>query len=218
MHISGLYSIVAIGIASNLDNAGVGIAYGVRRISIPWTRNLVIAVISFFATAAAGLLGSTVTAWLPPRAATWIGTVVIIAVGVWVLMQPFYAKRLQTQAAHGSQPFHDSPDEQEHSGSFITNILRNPEAADRNKNLHISYGEAAILGVALAMNALAGGFDAGITKLDVWWTSVSVGLFSFILLGLAAFAGRRYAADRLGERATIAAGILLILVGIHQMF
>lgn len=206
MHISGLTSIIAIGIASNLDNAGVGIAYGVRRIRIPSLQNLAIAMISFLATLVAGLFGNAVTAWLSPRVGTWIGTVVIVAVGVWVLMQPFLARRPK------------KPKESAHSSSFITNILRNPEEADRNKNQAIGFGEAMILGIALAMNALAGGFDAGITKLDVVWTAISVGLFSFVLLGLADFAGRRYAADQLGEKATIAAGILLIIVGIHQMF
>ncbi|WDL97983.1 sporulation membrane protein YtaF [Alicyclobacillus sp. ALC3] len=203
MHLTALTSIIAIGIASNLDNAGVGIAYGVRRIRIPWPQNLVIAVISFVATLAAGLFGNAVTTWLSPLVANLIGTVVIVCVGVWVLMQPFIA--------------HRAPKPKQKNSSFITDILRNPEAADRNNNQAIGFGEAMILGVALAMNALAGGFDAGITKLDVLWTSVSVGVFSFALLGLAAFSGRRYAAETLGEKATIAAGILLILVGIHQL-
>lgn len=202
MHLVGLTSIVAIGIASNLDNAGVGIAYGVRRIHIPWVQNLVITVISFVATLFAGLFGHFITTWVSRSVGTWIGTIVIVAVGVWVLSQPFIAHR---------------PRPEKERGGFITAILRNPEEADRNRNQAIGLGESFILGIALAMNALAGGFDAGITKLDVLWTSVSVGLFSFILLGLAAFAGERYAAERLGEKATIAAGILLILVGIHQM-
>lgn len=205
MHFTGLSSIIAIGIASNLDNAGVGIAYGVRKIRIPWPQNLAIAVVSFVATLLAGFFGSAVTAWLSPVIANFIGTVVIVSVGVWVLMQPLIARRPSKQ-----QP-------KQSNATFITDILRNPEAADRNNNQAISLGEAMILGVALAMNALAGGFDAGITKLDVVWTSVSVGLFSFVLLGLAAYSGRRYAAETLGEKATIAAGILLILVGIHQI-
>ncbi|MDQ0188974.1 sporulation membrane protein YtaF [Alicyclobacillus cycloheptanicus] len=202
MHLVGFASIIAIGIASNLDNAGVGIAYGVRRIRIPWFPNLLIAVISFAATLLAGIFGHFINGWLPPQVGTWIGTLVIVAVGIWVLMQPFIARH---------------PPKRKAKNGVITSILRNPESADRNRNLAISPGESLILGIALAMNALAGGFDAGITKLDVVWTSVSVGVFSYVLLGLAAFAGERYAAERLGEKATIAAGILLILVGIHQM-
>ncbi|MNY78329.1 manganese efflux pump MntP [compost metagenome] len=68
------------------------------------------------------------------------------------------------------------------------------------------------------MNALAGGFNAGITNLNVWLTSLSVGFFSFVLLALSSLFGERYAAEKLGNRATVVSGLLLIVIGIHQMF
>ena len=43
MSTAGLFSIFLIGIASNLDNAGVGIAYGIRKIRISWLNNFIIA-------------------------------------------------------------------------------------------------------------------------------------------------------------------------------
>ena len=43
-----IFLLVLIGISANLDNLGVGIAYGVRRINIPPLSNLIIAVIAFF--------------------------------------------------------------------------------------------------------------------------------------------------------------------------
>lgn len=204
MNTYSLIAILAIGVASNLDNAGVGIAYGVRKIRIPWYSNLAIAIISFLATLWSGLFGSLISIWIEPWVGQLIGTVVIVAVGVWVLLQPFREK---------NTPPIESP-----TGSNFTRFLSNPEEADRDSSKSISLGESVLLGIALAMNALAGGFNAGITHINVWLTSLSVGFFSFVLLALCSLFGERYAAEKLGDRATIISGALLILIGLHQMF
>ncbi|WP_068615100.1 sporulation membrane protein YtaF [Paenibacillus tuaregi] len=204
MNTYSLIAILTIGVASNLDNAGVGIAYGVRKIRIPWYSNLTIAVISFLATLLSGLFGNLISLWIEPWIGQAIGTTVIVAVGIWVLLQPFREKNAAAPASPAQ------------SGNF-TRYLSNPEEADRDSSKSISLTEAVLLGIALAMNALAGGFNAGVTHLNVWLTSLSVGIFSFILLALCSLFGERYAAEKLGDRATIISGVLLILIGLHQI-
>lgn len=199
-----LLAIIAIGLASNLDNAGVGIAYGVRKIRIPWYSNLAIALISFLATLISGLFGNLISTWISPWIGQLIGTIVIIGVGVWVLLQPYVEKK-------------PVPKETPPASSF-TRLLQNPEEADIDSSKSISLTESILLGIALAMNALAGGFNAGITHLNIWYTSLSVGIFSFILLALCAGFGEKFAAEKLGNRATVISGLLLILIGFRQMF
>lgn len=199
-----LLAIIAIGLASNLDNAGVGIAYGVRKIRIPWYSNLAIAIISFLATLISGLFGNLISTWISPWIGQLIGTIVIIGVGVWVLLQPYVEKR-------------PIPKETSPTSSF-TRLLQNPEEADIDSSKSISLAESILLGIALAMNALAGGFNAGITQLNIWYTSLSVGIFSFILLALCAGFGEKFAAEKLGNRATVISGLLLIFIGFRQMF
>lgn len=202
-----LYSWVAviiIGIASNLDNAGVGIAYGARKIRIPWQSNLAIAIISFTGTLLSGLFGNLLSLWISPWMGQVIGTIVIVGVGIWVLMQAFQE----------SEPLQDLPSP--NNGNFAR-LLRNPEEADRDSSKSISLGESVLLGTALAMNALAGGFHAGVTELNIWYTSLSVGLFSYLLLATSSWFGEKYAAQKLGNRATIISGLLLILIGLGQL-
>lgn len=43
-------SIILIGIAANLDNLGIGLAYGVKRVKIPVLSNAVIAIMSMIVT------------------------------------------------------------------------------------------------------------------------------------------------------------------------
>jgi putative sporulation protein YtaF len=199
-----LLAIIAIGVASNLDNAGVGIAYGVRKIRIPWYSNLTVSIISTLGTLISGLFGNWIAHWVQPWISQAIGSAVIIIVGLWVLLQAFKQKTPE-------EPLPDS------NGHF-TRLLRNPEEADKDSSKSISMSEAAILGIALAMNALAGGFNAGVTQLNIGLTALSVGVFSYLLFALCAWFGQKYAAEKLGSRATIISGILLIIIGLYQLW
>ncbi len=73
------------------------------------------------------------------------------------------------------------------------------------------------LGVALSINNIAGGFDAGVTNLNLWLTAIISGVFSFICISGFAYVGKRYLAEYLGKWATVIAGVLLILIGIDQL-
>lgn len=204
MDLHSLITIAAIGVASNLDNAGVGMAYGVRKIYISHVSNFIIAFISFLATFIAGYFGNWISHWISPFVGNLAGAIIIISVGVWVLWQPYLGKK-------------EAPKKKLKKRSFITDLLRRPEEADFDKSNSISLKESLILGIALSINALAGGFDAGVTNLSILETAAFVGAFSFILLGLAAYLGEKYAAEKLKQNANLISGILLIGIGIHQM-
>ncbi|OFW82460.1 MAG: sporulation membrane protein YtaF [Alicyclobacillus sp. RIFOXYA1_FULL_53_8] len=199
---SELAVILAIAIASNLDNAGVGIAYGVRKIRISSVPNLVIAIISGLATYLSGYVGDILTHYVPAKMASWGAAAVMIGVGLWVMAEPLRNRRRVRRE----------------SENVVTRILRDPVQADFDKSSTIGMLEAVVLGVALAMNALVGGFDAGVLHIGILWTALMVALFSFVLLGLSAHLGSRYAADTLGAKATYVAGFLLILIGLHQVW
>ncbi|WP_138494687.1 sporulation membrane protein YtaF [Paenibacillus pinistramenti] len=199
-----LLAILAIGLASNLDNAGVGIAYGVRKIRIPWYSNLAVALISFLGTLLSGMFGSLLSSWVHPWISKIAGSAVIILVGIWVLLQSSIEQKSKAPLPEGA-------------GNFAR-LLRNPEEADKDLSNTISLSEATVLGIALAMNALAGGFNAGVTQLNIWLTSLSVGIFSYLLFALSFWFGKKYAAEKLGSRATVISGILLILIGLAQVW
>jgi putative sporulation protein YtaF len=198
-------TILAIAVASNLDNAGVGIAYGARGISISWAANLTISLISGGATLVAGIAGHTLTYYLPQRAAMLTGGIVMLLVGLWVFVEPWRRRGTSEPPTDGKQ-------------NVVRRILADPAEADFDKSLTISIKEALVLGIALALNALAGGFDAGAAHIGVVETAVAVAVCSYILLGASAFIGRKYAARVLGERATYVAGLLLVVIGIHQIW
>ncbi|CAM3965073.1 sporulation membrane protein YtaF [Alicyclobacillus pomorum] len=202
-----IITIVAIAVASNLDNAGVGIAYGARGITISWVANALIAGISGAATYLAGAVGDTMTQYVEPRYAILTGGTVMLLVGIWVLLEP-WRRRCPKRSSDKSQS----------TQNVVTRILQDPVEADFDRSQTISIKEALVLGIALALNALAGGFDAGAVHIGVLETALAVAVCSYLLLGISAYLGRKYAANTLGDKATYVAGLLLMFIGFHQIW
>jgi putative sporulation protein YtaF len=202
MHLDHILEVIMIGLASNLDNAGVGIAYGVRGIRISRNANVMIAIISGFMTFISGAAGIWLSRYISSFVGHMIGAIVIVSVGIYVLYQPFLKRKAVERATHGN---------------LLQRILRQPEEADLDHSNTISFRESLILGSALGINALAGGFDAGITHLPVAASSLAVGFFSFVILGLTDYIGRKFIKVKFDQLATILSGILLILIGLHQI-
>ncbi|WP_459502194.1 manganese efflux pump [Bacillus sp. C1] len=202
MSTASLFPIFLIGIASNLDNAGVGIAYGIRKIRISWFNNFIIAFFGFFFTLLAGFLGNWISLFISDFMANVIGALVLSVIGVFVLCQPLLSKQGNSSKK---------------SGNTFIGILRDPESADFDKSKTIGFSEANVLGVALSINNIAGGFDAGVTNLNLWWTAIVSGGFSFICISVFSYMGKRFLAEYLGKWATCIAGMLLILIGIEQL-
>lgn len=134
--------------------------------------------------------------------ANLIGTIVLGVIGVFILCQPLLSKREETS---------------QKSENMFIGILRTPESADFDGSKTIGFSEALVLGVALSINNIAGGFDAGVTNLNLWATALVSGCFSFICISGFFIYRKRYLAEYLGKWATIIAGALLILIGIDQL-
>lgn len=216
MALKSILLILAIGTASNLDNAGVGISYGVRKIKIPLLPNSIIALMGFLLALGGGLFGNLISLWLAPFTCQLISMIVLVSIGIFVLCQQFLAAEPEAVCVL-SQQHSVNKNQERPSDNLFFRILRNPEEADFDNSKSIGLAESAILGIALSLNNLAGGFSAGITQLNILATALVSGLFSFFCLSLCAIFGLKFAAGRFGEKATTISGILLILVGIRQI-
>lgn len=188
--------IILIAIAANLDNIGVGIAYGTRRVGLCFTKNLIIAAIAFLVTAFCGYLGYYTTKVISVHWAKIIGANMLIGVGIWVGASNYERKRSRFRGWYGS-------------------ILKAKEAYLRC-NCGLTWGETVFLGVALAINSMVGGFIAGVQGGNILLVSGAIAIFSYVFILLGLHLGETYAAKFLGEKSGLLAGILLIFIGIYQ--
>lgn len=197
--------VVGIAVGNNLDNLGAGIAYGIGGIRLPPLVNAWISLITFLITAAAVGLGAQATLILPLPLAKLVSACVLCGMGGWLLLPARYKQRLQAQAV-----------EREPSVGVL-GLLADPSRADRDGSRHIDLREATLLGVALSINNVGGGVSAGLAHLSVGGTALCSAVLSFLVLWLGSWAGLRLATTRLGDYAQVTAGILLILIGVHQL-
>jgi len=183
--------------AANLDNGGVGVAYGLRKIRIPIGPNILIAAVAAGGALVFGLIGERAATLLPLWADSWIGAFVIIGVGVWVLIGDAMTRRVPR-------------------GPFA-GVLAKPATADADHSGDISLRESLLLSVALGINAWAGGLGAGLLGLGLWPVVAGVGIMSMLMLAVGVSLGSDVLGRLLGTRATLMAGLLLIGIGIKQL-
>jgi len=194
-----LFQVLAIGVASNLDNLAVGVTYGVRRISISTCPNLAIAGVAFLFTLTSTVAGMHVGYYLSPQWADRLGALILVGLGIWML--PVWRRHWRETTRAAPQRL------------LVLRMLRSPELADRDHSQDIDFRESILLGVALSLNCLTSGLPAGLWNLNVWNVAMCNAVLSFVALWVGVWFGKRYGGLWLGRKADTVAALLLILIG-----
>lgn len=184
-------TIILIGIAANLDNLGIGLAYGIKRVKIPVLSNAAIAVISMIVTYVAVTAGSTIDEFISPHTANLLGSLLLVTIGLWTLVSNRFSQQ---------------------------GIAEKPELFDEDKNYIISFRESMTLGFVLSANCLAGGIAIGANGISVIWTVISIGIFSFITVAVGSHFGSLLTKTFIGKYSAAISGLLLLIIGILEMF
>lgn len=200
-------SIFLLCLAPNLDNMAIGLAYGVRKINVPFKSNFAIALFSGFATLISSFFGNLLANYIPNYIGNVIGGSIVCIMGIYTIISYLHNKRMLKKPNENGKQYLDN----------LKAVMDDPSIADRDYSGDISLKESILLGIALAVNCLGTGFGAGMTGVNVLVLTVAVIIFSLITISFGAFVGKRYAARLLGDRSTIISGILLLVVGVYQI-
>jgi putative sporulation protein YtaF len=212
MQTSQLVAIVVLAISCNLDNVGVGLAYGTRGIGIPLTSNLLIALVTAAGTGLCIAFGHQVFHFLPAEVAVLLGAVLLIGMGLWVIRQEIGGPGRQGHVAHAGAEL-----AQKSLWRRLLLLLENPSLADRDSSGHIDLRESLLLSLALMLNNLPNGVGAGLLGLSLWFTTVMVGLLSVLTFWLGIGLGRSLGIRWLGRHANALSGLLLIVIGLAEI-
>ena len=196
--------VLIIALANNLDNVGVRIAYSIRGIKIAAAVNLWISSITFVISYNAAYSGTVMAGYLGKRFCSFLAMLILSGIGSYLIYRQYLKKMCQGEFVQDSR-------------KGICHILLKPENADMDNSKHIDFKEATLLGIALSINNVGGGVSAGMIGLSPFWVGFLSALLSFVAL----WAGNHIAAFfikwNLSNKATIAAGVLLIAIGIEQI-
>ncbi len=193
-----------IALTNNFDNIGVRIAYSIRGIRISTLINLWISVITFVISFFAAYSGKVISGFLSKGTSSLIAMAILSAVGLWMILEPYLRKK-------------DGSPEKAGEEKGVGHILLNPEDADRDNSRHIDFGEATLLGIALSINNVGGGVSAGMIGLNSFWVGFLSAVLSFVALWAGNYVAAFFVKWNLSAKATFAAGLLLIAIGVEQV-
>ncbi|CRK84032.1 sporulation membrane protein YtaF [Neobacillus massiliamazoniensis] len=206
--------ILAFAFSSSIDNLGVGISYGIRKIQIRLGPNILISVICFLMSFGGITFGLWLSKILPGMLPMIFGAVLLFVIGLRIIL-------LATPRKKGTSTVVNK--EQGKQSKSIKGILSNPEVADVDKSGEIGWGEAVILGIALSANALTNGLGAGLLGLSPVAISLTAALGSFISVWAGVKLGSRLADVRIGsftvgQFGTILSGVIILVIAFAAFF
>jgi putative sporulation protein YtaF len=199
-----LYTIL-IALVNNLDNIGVRIAYSIRGIKIPTSINLWISSITFVISSLSALGGSTLSGIMTKTLSSVISMILLAAIGLYIIIEPYIKEG------------NEAKDEVKKEGNIL-NIFRKPENADMDNSKDIDFKEATLLGIAVSLNNIGGGLSAGMIGLNAFFVGFLSAVVSFAVLWAGNYITKFFSRAGIGNKATAIAGVVLILLGLKQLF
>lgn len=184
-------TIILIGIAANLDNLGISLAYGIKQTKIPIFSNVTIAIISMVVAYVAVVSGGIITNYIPILHANLLGSSLLCLIGLWTILSSIFSKE---------------------------DTANKTEQIDKDGNNIISVREAITLGFILSVNCLASGIAIGANGISAIWTVISIGLFSILTVSIGSHFGLLLNKTFIGKYSISISGGILIFIGIYEMF
>lgn len=207
-----LLPILLLAISSNGDNVAVGVAYGLGRINVPLTSNLLIAVVTGVCTLVSMLIGQGIGSMMPPRLANSMGGVIIAAIGGWVIVQS-----LRSNRQRNARPVEGATHRQPGIFQQLVLVLDNPVGADSNFSRQIELKESWFLAVALSLNNAVNGVAAGMVGMNPLLLTFAVMLFSMVMLSAGLAAGSQIGKRWLAGFSGVLSGLMLMLLGLYEI-
>jgi putative sporulation protein YtaF len=201
-------TILLIGVASNIDNLGISVSYGLKTTRIPVASNLLIAVISMVCAYLSITAGEVISNFISLKTANLIGGFLIIFLGGKCIVESICQSTSSETETEAERVLADSN---------FSRVISNPQLADLNEDKVITWKESILLGLALAMNCIALGLGAGFTGISPILTTISIGVFSYISISLGAMIGSKISKNNIAKFSNILAGLLLVLIGVYEI-
>lgn len=181
----------------SVDALGIGLSYGLRRISFPHTSLLLLALETFLMMEVFLGCGRLLAAVLPAGPAEGLSTAFLLLFGVWLCLQGTGQKKAME----------DSP-------------LQSPSLCDKDASASIEPKEALLLGFILSMDSFAIGMSAAAGGMDVAWLPLFSALLQTGFLSLGAKGGARLILHPQPKESlwSLLSGGILIFLAILQLF
>ncbi|MEW4060249.1 sporulation membrane protein YtaF [Bacillus sp. YBsi01] len=203
--------ILGLAVSSSIDNLGVGMSYGIRKIKISHASNIMIAFICFLFSYIGIYFGKWISAVLPGFFPVLLAAFILSVIGIRIILLAVPRKKENTAPADTSGK----------KGRFA-GLLQNPETADADGSGEIGILESMVLGVAVSANALTNGLSAGLIGLSPAAISITAAIGSFLTIWIGCLLGKKAASLRIGtfhvgQFSTVLSGVIILIIAVNTL-
>ncbi len=196
--------------ALSLDSLGVGISYGLQKIKISPTALAVICCCCAAVLAFSMLVGQLLTKIIAVETVKLLGAGLLIGLGTFSLIKGLIEVFQQPEGPILRLNVN--------SLGIVIQVLKEPASADRDRSGVVTGREAFLLGLALSMDSFGAGIGAALLGLDIFWTSICVGICAFAFISLGERIGRQLGAVQKYQKMALLPGMILICIGISRLY
>ena len=197
-----------LGVSTNVDNFGVGVAYGVKQIRIGMMSNLLIAFFNATGTFISMTAGETISRFLPATISSYIGNGIIILVGIWGVINTFGFGGSDVEKTSSGEP---------QEVVQLEYIAQHPEILDVDRSGHLNIRESLPLAFALSISNLGTGIGAALAGFNVGFLVLVMFIFSMLGISVGYWVGKICSLKLPGKWPGMLSGFLLIGLGVYEM-
>lgn len=212
---NGLLTLITIVLAVSLDSFTVGVTYGVRKMTLPWKSLLLIGLMSALMFYASMSIGSYLSGFIEPHQAEQIGGWILMAIGMFVLLQYFRSSVSHKEEGTDEKPYILKWEIQ--SLGIVIQILKKPMSADFDRSGSITGFEAIFLGLALSLDAFGAGIGISMFGFPPLLTSFLVAAMSSLLLLTGMKCGKGFSYIKGSQKLSFLPGLILVIIGVFKL-
>ena len=212
-------------ISSSIDSLGIGITYGIRNTAISFIAKIILFAIAFMVSIISILLGCTFKDIFFPNIIEYIGSFILILMGIFIFIQSVNKKNISDKRINNL--IDKKLNEQQKIYSFFikclgitVQILKNPTSSDFDKSNTIDAKEAVFLGLALSLDSFGVGMSFGMIENFTFYFPLFISLFQLFFLNFGNFLGKKLCNfSKIPDNFwSVLSGILLIIIGLFKIF
>lgn len=195
-----LLSVFLFSLSANIDSFTVGLAYGMKGIRIDYRSNILIALITSIGTFISMGIGLVIKGFISEKILSVIGCILLVVLGMLMIINSFKSKKTSDEDIS------------------YTDILVTPHKADKDRSGCIDIKEAVTLGLALSLNNFGLGIGASATGINIYLTTIVTFILSILCILFGVEFGKRYLSKKLRQYADIISGLIIIFLGLYELF
>lgn len=212
-----LFTSLILAMSSSIDALGIGTTFGIRNTKVSVGAKFVIYFLILIISSIGVLIGSFISKFLSEKLTNFLGSSVLILMGIWIIYNSINRKprkKEEKKLSGFKYNFFIKP------LGITIQIIKNPISSDLDNSQNIDTKEAFYLAFALSLDALCIGIGSSIFGVNPFIFPIFVATMHILFLSIGTILGKKVTKlIHLPENVfTIISGSLLILIALFRIF